>query len=161
MEIEIKEVARHHIRRDWFTKLSLGVIHCNQESVKSITWQEHKYPVGQLPSYNSWAFLATSGLKIYQSLHAGEEEEYGGVCTLEVGDRLGMLIDFSMDGSACMSFFCNSRDLGIAFVNMPGPLLPVVSVCDRFCCCLRFPPPPYTKRNPRLTLLSSESTSLF
>ena len=160
VEIEVKETAKHHIRRVWSTKLAIGLIQCKDKETanSSIPWQEYKYPVGQLPSHNSWSFLATGNSKMSSRNSEMTTEEYGGIASIESGDRLGMLVDFDGSGSASVSFFCNSLDLGVAFVRLPGPFLPVVSVCDRFHICLKFPPPPYSKRNPRLTLLSSGSS---
>lgn len=164
VEIEVKETAKHHIRRVWSTKLAIGLIQCKDRETanSSIAWQECKYPVGQLPSHNSWSFLATGNSKMWSRNSEMTTEEYGGIASIESGDKLGMLVDFDGSGSACVSFFCGSLDLGVAFTRIPGPFLPVVSVCDRFHICLKFPPPPYSKRNPRLTLLSSgSSTALF
>lgn len=157
----MKEMAKHHIRRDWSTKLAIGLIQCRDyNAAKLIPWQECKFPVGQLPSLNSWSFLATGNLRLEsRNSGIGNEFEYGGIAGIQAGDRIGMLVDFDANGSACVSFFCNSLDLGVAFDKVPGPLLPVVSVCDRFHIFLKFPPPPYSKRNPRLTLLSSGSSS--
>lgn len=161
MEIEIKEVAKHNIRRDSkFTKLALGVVQCNDETAKSIPWHECKQPIGQLPSCKSWGYLASNGTKVY-NFPKLIDEEYGNIGTVEVGDRLGMLVDFPFQGDASISFFFNGQDLGVAFTNVQGPLLPVVSVCDRFHVKLRFPPPPYSKRNPRLTFLSSGASNNF
>ena len=158
MEIEIKEVAKHNIRRDWFTKFAVGVVQCEEETAKNVPWHDCKELVGQLRSYKSWGYLANSGIKVY-NYPSVIDEEYGGISTIEVGDRLGMLVDFTLQG-ASISFFFNGQDLGVAFTNIRGPLLPVLSVCDRFNIRLRFPPPPYSKRNPRLTLLPNGGSAL-
>ena len=160
MEIEIKDVAKHQIRKSWYTKLALGLLQCNEISADNVLWQDGKNPIGRFPlssshTHNSWAYIPTSGHKVSTLLP--NEEEYGGIPTLQVGDRIGMLVDLhTHEGS--VSFFCNGQDLGIAFKNLQPPLIPVLSVCDQFYIHLRFPAPPYLKRNPKLTLLSSSQS---
>jgi hypothetical protein len=153
MELEIVELAKHNIRSWYHTKIAIGVVQCTEETVKSIPWHSCKEPVGKLPGCKSWAFHVSSGMKVY-NYPSLIDEDYGKISSIEVGDKIGMLIDFVSGQGAHISFFCNGQDLGVAFTRIHGnPLLPVVSICDKFQVRLKFPPPPYDKRNPRLVHL--------
>ena len=162
MELQILDLAKHHIHKNWFTKIALGVLQCSELSAKDIQWQDGKHPIGQFTSqssqdHNSWGYIVTSGVKV--STVTGVEDEYGSIPALAVGDRIGMLVSVSQHQPSSISFFCNGLDLGVAYNNLSPPLMPVLSVCDKFHVRVRFPPPPYSKRNPRLTLLSTNSST--
>lgn len=154
MEIEIVELARHNFHRDWFTKIALGVVEYSEATIKLINWQDCKNPIGRFSSVKSWGFEVIAGIKVASPSLV--EEDYGGVTSLQAGDRIGMLIDSGLNG-VNISYFLNGQDLGVAFTNVSSCLLPVLSVCDKFHIRLRFPPVPYVKRNPRLTLFLNSS----
>ena len=161
-------------------KLALGVISFKNDALPSgIHWQEGKHPIGHsaltssslsssfLPlhsqsssheNYNSWSYLPSDGKKLSTQLE-NEAIDYGDIPPLQQGDRIGMLI-MTREGS--ISYFLNGQDLGVAFTDLAPPILPAVSLCDKVHLRLLFPPPPYMKRNPRLTLSSvSSSTDLL
>ena len=157
-------------------KLALGVFSFKKGALPSdINWQEGKHPIGHsalfsttspsfLPQhshpnedYSAWSYLPSDGKKLSTLREGGLS--YGGIPPLQNDDRIGMLISVR---EGTLSFFLNGQDLGVAFTNLTPPLLPAVSICDKVHFRLLFPPPPYLKRNPRLTLFSvSSSTDLL
>lgn len=166
-------------------QLAIGLISLKDgKHARDIDWQEGKYPVGQAskslgshkrtPSLNasaasgltfarnqpsseniSWSYVPTAGVKM-SSFLPQEGVAYGSIPPLEAGDRIGMLVNIT-EGS--VSYFCNGQDLGVAFTQLTPPLLPAVSFCNKTHIRLLFPPPPYSKRNPRMTLLSIGSST--
>ncbi len=159
MEIKIVELAKHHIHKSWFTKLALGVIQSSEFSAKDIPWRDGTNPIGRSTTdsyqdHNSWGYIVTSGVKVSTTTGL-REEEYGTDVTLEVGDRIGMLVNVNDQEPSFVSFFYNGSDLGVAYKNLSPPLIPVLSVCDKFSIRLCFPPTPYTRRDPRLTMISN------
>ena len=158
-------------------KIALGVITLKNGALPSnINWQEGKHPIGHsalfsstspsfLPQqqqhsnedYSAWSYLPSDGKKLSTFSKGGLS--YGDIPPLQNDDRIGMLISVR---EGTLSFFLNGQDLGVAFTNLVPPLLPAVSICDKAHIRLMFPPPPYLKRNPRLTLFSvSSSTDLL
>ena len=157
-------------------KVALGVFLFKNGALPSdIHWQEGKHPIGHsaltssllspsfLPQhsrsnshedYNSCSYLPSDGKKLSSYQH-NKGVEYGDIPLLQQGDRIGMLISIR---EGTISFFLNGQDLGVAFTNITSPLLPAVSICDKIHLRLLFPPPPYMKRNPRLTLFSVSSS---
>lgn len=158
MEIEITDMAKHHIHKNRFTKIALGVIQCSDSSAHDIPWQDGTNYVGRLTTasyqgHNSWGYVATSAIKVSTTTGA-REEDYGNFSTFVVGDRIGMLVEVNEQEPSSISFFCNGTNLGVAYSNLSPPLIPVLSVCDKFSIRLRFPPPPYSRRDPRLAQLT-------
>ena len=161
MEIEILELAKHHIHKSWFTKIALGVVHCSESSINDISWQDGSNPIGRLTTktnsqaHNSWGFLINSGTK--SSTTSSREEEYTDATPiLVVGDKIGMLVKINEHEKSQLKFYCNGNDLGVAYTNLVPPLVPILSVCDKFAVRLRFPPPPYSKQDARVTILSDD-----
>ena len=159
MEIEILDIAKHHIHKSWFTKVALGIIQGSESSAGDIPWRDGTNLIGRSTTdsyqdHNSWGYIVTSGVKV-SSTTGLKEEQYGSDSLLEVGDRIGMLVQVNEQEPSCVSFFYNGSDLGVAYRNLSPPLIPVLSVCDKFSIRLRFPPPPYTRRNPCVTLLTN------
>lgn len=163
MEIEILELAKHRIHKNWFTKMALGVVHCSESSINDISWQEGSNPIGRLTTktnsqaHDSWGFVITSGNKL-STTTGSREEEYTGATppVLLVGDKIGMLVKINEHEQSQLNFYCNGNDLGVAYTNLEPPLIPILSVCDKFAIRLRFPPPPYSKQDARVTILSDD-----
>lgn len=155
-EIEVIDLAKHHIHKKWFTKIALGVLQCSDAVANEGEWQEGVNPIGRLTLirsssiHHSWGYIPTSGVKVSTSTDL-KEEPYREAVTLAVGDRIGMLVNINEQEPSSISFFINNTDLGVAYSNLTPPLLPVLSVCDKFSVRLRFPPPPYINRNPSMT----------
>ena len=156
MEIIVVDVPKPNLlQKSLNTKLAFGVIQYTALVGDLIDWQSGKKPIGQLSvtsssssnqTYHSWSFLATSGKLL--SSQSGSEKEYCDPLVLEKDDRIGMLLEMNSRGTT-INYFLNGRDLGAAFNNVKGPVLPVLSVCDKFHIRLAFPPPPYEQRNAR------------
>lgn len=163
-EIEILDLAKHHIHKKWFTKIALGVLQSSDTVAnEAVEWQDGSNPIGHLTinssssTHHSWAYIVTSGVKISSTNPDLKEEVYGGnAVSLAVGDRIGMLVNVNEQEQSSISFFINNTDLGVAYSNLTPPLIPVLSVCDKFSVRLRFPPPPYINRNPSLTLFTPD-----
>ena len=132
-------------------RLAFGVIDCTQSTVGSLQWQQCKTCVGQLEGSKSFAYLPLAGTKHCHLFPAGKL--YTSSTELEVGDRVGMLVD---KDEGTLHFFHNGTDMGLAFDNIQSEsLLPAVSIRDKVRVRLCFPPPPYSKRDPKVVRLSS------
>ena len=148
MELNILDVGKIRLGKD---KLAFGVIVCSQSTVSSLPWQECKNCIGQWTDSKSYSCQPVAGTKHCHLFSGGKM--YASSSQLEVGDRIGMLIDRD---EGTLYFFHNGMDLGLAFDNIPsGALLPAVSIQDKVRVRLCFPPPPYSNRDPRLVRLST------
>ena len=148
VELNILDVGKVRLGKE---KLSFGVISCNHSTVSSLPWQECKTCIGQWAESKSYSYHPVTGTKHCHLFPVGKM--YTNSSQLEVGDRVGMLIDRD---EGTLHFFHNGMDLGLAFDNIPsGTLLPAVSIRDKVRVRLCFPPPPYSNRDPRLVRLSS------
>lgn len=157
MEIVVVDIPKPNLlQKSLHTKVAFGVIQFAALVGDIIDWQSGKKPIGQLSvtssaslnqTYHSWSYLVTSGKLL--SSHSSVEKDYCEPIVLDRDDRIGMLIEMDSRGTT-VHYFCNGRDLGVAFNNLKGPFLPVMSVCDKFHVRLSFPPPPYEHRNAQL-----------
>ncbi len=149
VEIEIVDLGRPKPNK----KLAIGVVECSNLTVKSVPWYDGKYSLGQWKEVPSWSYHPMSGIINSRSLPP-IGKNYN-VVQLQDGDRIGMLVDMDQHK---LSFFCNGRDLGVAFDGLNAlSLLPAVSIRDKIRIRLRFPPPPYSRRLANLVHLSSGS----
>lgn len=146
-EIEIIDLGKLKPKK----KLAIGVIGCGRDNMKNIPWHDGRHAVGQWREFPSWSFHPISGVINSSSLPL-EGKEYAPIA-LQAGDRIGVLANME-DGR--LTFFCNGQDLGVAFDDVQAEtLLPAVSIRDKICVRLRFPPPPYSKRTAKLIHISS------
>lgn len=151
-EIEILSLGKSRSKE----KLAIGVVGLSKSNPNLIEWQNRKTPVGQWKGF-SWSFLPISGVLKSHSISssgAGDEEvAYGKNLMLQVGDRIGVLLDLS-EGK--LTYFCNGSDLGVAFDDLvEQSFLLAVSIRDKIKVRLLFPPPPYSKRKINLIRLKS------
>ena len=154
VELEVISLGKH---RSTAKKLAIGVVNCGRGQAGGLPWHDGKFPVGQWRDVQSWSFHPLSGVLNSNSLPV-EGRPYSEV-GLQEGDRIGMLVD--MDEGK-LSYFCNGQDLGVAFESEEvgvDSLLPAVSIRDKICVRLRFPPPPYPNRTVRLIKLNSRAYS--
>lgn len=68
----------------------------------------------------SWAYIAGNGGKVYNT---GRHSSYG--AKYKAGDVIGVLLDFD---AKTIEFYKNGKSQGIAFKNLVGPVLPIVSM---------------------------------
>ncbi len=151
-EIEIVSLGKHKSSKE---KLAIGVVGCGKEGAAAVDWQNSKSPIGEWggEGSSSWSFLPISGVLKSHTI-AKEGVPYGENLMLQVGDRIGVLLDLS-EGKVI--FFCNGNDLGVAFDDLVGrSFLLAISIRDKIKVRLRFPPPPYSKRKIRLIKLKSQ-----
>jgi hypothetical protein len=148
VELNVLDVGKSRSGKE---KLAFGVIDCSQSTVGTLLWQQCKTCVGQLEGSKSFAYLPLTGTKNCHLFPAGKP--YTSSIELEVGDRVGMLVD---KDESKLHFFHNGMDMGLAFDNVGSEsLLPAVSIRDKVRVRLCFPPPPYSKRDPKIVHLSS------
>ena len=148
MELKILDLGR---LRPGKKKLAFGVIACSKSKVNSLLWQDGKCPIGQWKEPHSWAFHPITGTKNCHSFP--EEGKPYTTSQAQVGDRVGMLLSVE---EGTLHFFYNGQDLGVAFDNVCAEaLLPAVSIRDKVRVRLSFPPPPYSKRDPKIIRFAS------
>ena len=148
VELNILELGKSRSGKE---KLAFGVIDCTQSTVGSLQWQQCKTYIGQLENSKSYAYLPQSGAKHCHLFPVGKL--YTDSIELEVGDRVGMLLD---KDEGKLHFFHNGMDMGLAFDNVGSEsLLPAVSIRDKVRLQLCFPPPPFSRRDPKIIRLSS------
>ena len=129
-------------------KVALGVIECTSSTVSSISWAEC---VGKMQGSKSFAYYPLAGTRNCHLFPDGKM--YTSSIQLEVGDKVGMLLDMD-EGS--LHFFRNGMDMGMAFDSLHSQyLLPAVSIRDKVQVRLCFPPPPFSRRDPKVVRLSS------
>ena len=134
-------------------KLVFGVIDCSPSKVSALPWQENRTCVGQWTEPKSWAYHPLLGTKNCHLFPAAEGKPYSAIIQLQTEDRVGMLLD---KDKGTLHFFHNGQDMGLAFDSVRAEaLLPVVSIRDKVRVRLHFPPPPYSKRDPKIVRLSS------
>ena len=146
VELNILDVGKSRPGKD---KLAIGAIQCPTSAVAtSISWAEC---IGKMEHFKSFAYYPLAGTKNCHLFPDGKL--YTSPIQLEVGDKLGMLLD--MD-EGTLHFFHNGMDMGAAFDNIPSEnLLPAVSIRDKVQIQLCFPPPPFSQRDPKIVRLSS------
>ncbi len=152
-EIEILSLGKHRSR----DKLVIGLVSCSTKSfANALDWQNGKKPIGEW-EVPSLGFFPISG--VFKShMQEGREVAYGQDLKIQVGDRIGVLLDMS---HKTLSFFCNGTDLGVAADTLQGKgYLLAVSIRDKIKVRLRFPPPPYSKRTIKLITLRSSSLAI-
>ena len=154
-EIEIRDLGKSKSPKKF--KLAFGVVSCTKSRAGSLPWQDGKQPIGQW-EVPSWAFQPTTGV-INSRDTPPEGVKYGNDIDLQNGDYLGILVDLD---EKKVIYFVNGRELGVAFDDVDAEsVLPVVSIRDKICVRLRFPPPPYNKRSVTFIKLLSRGQSII
>ena len=132
-------------------KLVFGVIDCTLSSASALPWQECKTHIGQWEDSKAYAYNPLTGTKDCHFFPGGKM--YTNPIQLQVDDRVGMLLN---KDEGTLYFFHNGMDVGLAFDNIRSEgLLPAVSIRDKVRVRLCFPPPPFSKRDPKIVRLSS------
>lgn len=148
VELNILDMGKSRQAKE---RLVFGVIDCSPSTVNSLSWQECKTYIGQYEGAKSFSFCPLAGTRNCHLFPDGKV--YTNPVQLEVDDRLGMLVNM-YDGT--IHFFHNGMDLGVAFDGIQSKwLLPAVSIREKVCVQLCFPPPPYSQRDPKIVRLSS------
>lgn len=134
-------------------KIAIGLIGCGKSNPNGIVWQNRR-PIGEWKE-PTWTFQPISGLLKSHTVSDGGVA-YGQDLKIQVGDRIGILVDTN-EGK--ITYFCNSTDLGVAFDELSDQFyLLAVSLRDKVKIQLRFPPPPYLNRKPKLIKMTSNNT---
>ena len=152
-EIEILSLGKNRSR----DKLVIGLVSCSSKGLANLMdWQNGKKPIGEWDT-PSLGFFPIYGL-FKSHVQPGKEVAYGQDLKIQVGDRIGVLVDM---GQQKLSFFCNGTDLGVAADSLQGKgYLLAVSIRDKIRVRLRIPPPPYAKRHIKLIKLRSSQLRL-
>lgn len=149
VEIEILSMGKKLKEKE---KLAIGVVGCGKKGPDALDWQNSKSPIGEWEG-SSWAFLPISGMLKSHTI-ARDGIPYGENLMIQAGDRIGVLLDLAVGK---LVYFCNGTDLGVAFDDIVGhSFLLAVSIRDKIRVRLRFPPPPYSKRQIKLINLKSQ-----